>query len=119
MTGVWVMFKYSPQHPQPCRRVRITGWMSVAHWNGTVFRLGETGDGVVDTDLTEDEQELAKLAHSLALEQLHNEFSPLVEHALRVCQPRMFEREERIRAEKKARLQIHFAAAQASANSAK
>ena len=108
VTGVWVMFKYIPTHPQPCRRVQITGWMSVAHWNGTVYRLGETGDGVTD-DLTEDDQELASLARSLALLEIDIEFTPLVLHVLSHCQPRMCEREERIREEKKKRLQKRFA----------
>ena len=69
VTGVWVMFKYLPTHPQPCKRVTITGWMSVAHWNGHLFRIGETGDGIPDTDDI-DERELANVAHDLTVQEL-------------------------------------------------
>ena len=109
VTGVWVMFKYLPLHPQPCKRVSITGWMSVAHWNGNLFRIGETGDGVPDID--DDERELADIAHSLTLQELAEDYTSMIQLALQLCQPRMKEREDRIRSEKIEKLQKGYSLA--------
>ena len=95
MSGVWVMFSFAPKHPQPCYRYRLQGWMSTAHWNGTVFRIGETGDYVPASGSQDEDEKLAALVREIAQQALLS-FSPLVEDIQRICVPRMQARKEEI-----------------------
>ena len=86
--------------------------MSAVHWNGSEFRVGETGDGVNDDDC---DHELTAAIRSLRKEIIELDFGEMVLEIERICKPRMVIRKERIAAEKVAALQRSFAAAQALA----
>ena len=76
------------------------------HWNKTVFRFGEQGDGVDHdgSDLTPEEEELRKLAKVDALAAAETEFGDMVREVERVCKPPMAQREAEIRDRKIKRL---------------
>ena len=85
--------------------------MSVATWNGTVFRVGETGDGAsCSNNLQPDEIELCRLSREVQLADLKLEFSDMVKKVQEVCQPRMIEREQRLIEAKKRKFQKSFTA---------
>ena len=87
VSGVWIMFRFTPNHAQPCQRLKLVGWISVAVWNGSTFRLGEFGDGVDDSSLTDDEMELRALARADALMSIAIEFSEMVLEVQQICMP--------------------------------
>ena len=104
------MFQFSPTQPQPCRRLRLIGWMSVAHWNGSEFRLGETGDGALDAEFEDDEEEeLRNIAQASVVNATAHEFGDMVQRVENICMPRMLEREAAIKEKKRARLIKNFA----------
>ena len=76
-------------------RFKLYGWVSAAHWNGSVFRVGETGDGVEDS-LTEEEEDLRVASAAKEADEIHNEFSDMVTRVEQVCMPRMKAREAQI-----------------------
>ena len=93
-------------------RFRCIGWMSAVHWNGSEFRVGESGDGAsVDVE----DPELVEAMHSVRMEAIQLDFGEMVLDIERICKPRMVIRKERIAAEKVAALQKSFEAAQSLA----
>ena len=101
------MFKYQPSHPQPCKQIQIFGWMSVAHWNGSVFRVGEEGedglfaDAEADDELNDGVNELIEAAAQEKIDAaIEVEFRQMVQDVESTCMPRMAEREELIKQKK-------------------
>ena len=78
--------------------------MSTAHWNGTVVRVGESGDNDVDSNLTMEQMELRELSQRTAIDDLHEEFRDTIKRVEVVCKPRMQAREEEIVQKKKEKL---------------
>ena len=115
ISGVWVMFRYTPNHPQPCQRLKLFGWISVSVWNGSTFRLGETGDAVNDVDLTEDELELRALARASAITTIAEEFSEMISEVQAICMPLMALREAEIVKRKNQKLVKAFRAREKAA----
>ena len=105
MTGIWVCFLFDPTQLQPQNRHRLFGWMSTAHWNGTVFRSGESTEQNIEADADSDEGAELMSQLSLEIEDLKNQFNDeiranleteFLETVVRVeeiCKPRMIERE--------------------------
>ena len=118
VSGVWVMFRFTPNHTQPCQRLKLVGWISVAHWNGSTFRLGESGDGVKDIDLSDDEMELRALVRVQALTSITDEFSEMVSEVQAICMPLMAQRESELVKTKNDKLVNSFRAAQEKTSAA-
>ena len=81
----------------------------MSHWNGSEFRLGETGDGVPDAEFEDDEEELRDIAQQSAVNATAHEFSDMVQRVEKICMPRMLEREAAIKEKKRLRLVNNFA----------
>ena len=114
VNAVWVMFQFNPLHPQPCKRFRIIGWMSAVHWNGSEFRVGETGSGEDDGDDEGDEAiaELRSLIRENENQLIEMEFGQMVLDIEVICKPRMLLKKAQITAKKIEKLHKNFEQAQ-------
>ena len=93
--GIWVCFAFDPMQVQPQNRFKLYGWLSAAHWNGEVWRVGEEcvsrrGGG---PGLTAEELQLKDLAEELKVEMLDEEFTAAAKEVEAICKPRMKMRE--------------------------
>ena len=119
VTGIWMCFAFDPAQVQPQNRIRLFGWMSTAHWNGTVFRSGEkTDEPDLGFDTADREDSEPALVDSLQMEiealkdqvntasyaSLEDEFLETVIRVENICKPRMLEREADITEKKLASL---------------
>ena len=88
--------------------------MSAVHWNGSEFRVGETGSGEEDGDDDGDSAigELRLLIREQAHQEIEVEFGQMVLDIEAICKPRMLNRKAQIEAKKIARLQKNFEQAQ-------
>ena len=97
-------------------RVRIFGWVSAAHWNGHLFRVGERGDEVPDDfELTEEEVQLREVATAAASLDMEEEFGEMVSRVESVCKPHMAARNAALLEKKNEKLRKAFDLAQINA----
>ena len=88
--------------------------MSAVHWNGSQFRVGETGSGDDDGDEEEDAEvaELRALIREQEYDLIEIEFGTMVLEIEAICKPRMLLKKGLIEAKKIARLHNSFKQAQ-------
>ena len=94
--GIWICFAFDPMQVQPQNRFKLYGWMSAAHWNGEMWRVGEEcasrrsgGPG-----LSTEELQLKDLSEEHKLEVLDRDFTAAAKEVEAICKPRMKMREE-------------------------
>ena len=100
--GIWVCFSFDPKQLQPQNRFKLFGWISAAHWNGDVWRVGEectprraTGPGVSAEELL-----LQELAEEHKQDMLAEDFTAAAKEVEAICKPRMKEKKALINAKK-------------------
>ena len=75
VTGIWMCFSFDPIQVQPQNRYRLFGWMSTAHWNGSVFRSGEIMN--IERDIHEEETDAELDDHERSVMELDRQIQEL------------------------------------------